>query len=58
MPYWKLYYHLVWSTLERQPLINFERGAIVRATLFMKTKDLRVVLYAMGNVADHVHVLA
>jgi putative transposase len=58
MPYWKLYYHLVWSTFERQPLITFERGAIVRATLFMKAKDLRVVLHAMGNVADHVHVLA
>lgn len=57
MPYWKLYYHLVWATFERHPVITAEREAIVRTTLYAKAKVLRVVLHAVGNVADHVHVV-
>ncbi len=58
MPYWKLYYHLVWATFERHPLITPEREAIVRTTLYSKAKDLRAVLHVVGGVADHVHVVA
>src|SRR5438093_614410 len=58
MPYWQLYYHLVWATFERQPLIDAEREAIVRTTLYSKAKSLRVVLHAVGNVADHIHLVA
>ncbi len=58
MPYWKLYYHLVWATFERHPLINPEREAIIRTTWFTKAKELRLVLHATGIVADHVHVVA
>ncbi len=58
MPYWKLYYHLIWATFERQPFITAEREAIIRTVLYAKAKDLRVVLHAVGNVADHVHVVA
>jgi REP-associated tyrosine transposase len=58
MPYWRLYYHIVWATFERHPLITVERGAIIRATLSAKAKELRVVLHATGIVADHMHVVA
>jgi putative transposase len=58
MPYWKLYYHIVWATVERHALITAERGAIIRTTLFAKAKELRVVLHATGIVADHMHVVA
>jgi len=57
MPYWKLYYHLVWATFERQPLIDAEREAIIHTTLDAKAKELRAVLHAFGSVADHVHVV-
>ncbi len=58
MSYWKLYYHVVWTTFDRQPLINLERAAIIRAALYIKAKKLRAVLHAVGNVTDHVHVVA
>ncbi|HEX7408429.1 MAG TPA: IS200/IS605 family transposase [Candidatus Binatia bacterium] len=58
MPYWKLYYHLVWATFERLPLITPEREAILRTTLYVKAKELRLVLHGLGNVADHIHVVA
>ena len=58
MPYWKLYYHLVWATFERYPLITPERETILRTTLYNKVKDLGMVLHALGNVADHVHLAA
>ena len=52
-----LYYHLVWATFERHPLITPEREAVIRTTLYTKAKDLRAVLHAVGNVTDHVHVV-
>ena len=58
MPYWKLYYHLIWATFERHPLITAEREAIIRSVLYTDADDLKVVLHAVGNVADHVHVVA
>ncbi len=58
MPYWKLYYHIIWATFGRRPLITAEREAIIRGVLYPKAKELRVVVHAVGNVADHVHVVA
>ena len=57
MPYWKLYYHLVWATFERLPLLNLERERIIRATLYAKAKELGLVLHSVGNVVDHIHVV-
>ena len=58
MPYWTLHYHLIWATFERQPLLDAEREAIVRTTFHSKAVELRAVLHAVGNVPDHVHVVA
>ena len=58
MPYWKLYYHLIWATFGRHPLITSECEAIMRTVLYTKVKDLKVVLHAVGIVTDHVHVVA
>jgi putative transposase len=58
MPYWKLYYHLIWATYERQPLIGSECEAIIRTTLYAKAGEMHAVLHAIGNVADHVHMVA
>ncbi len=58
MPYWKLYYHIIWATFERHQVITAECEAIIRTVLFAKAKELRVVLHATGIVADHMHVVA
>lgn len=58
MAYWTLYYHLIWATRERQPLLDAERETIGRTTFHTKANELRAVLHAVGSVADHVHVVA
>jgi putative transposase len=58
MPYWKLYYHLVWATFERYPWITPDREAIIRTTLYTKGREIGAVVHAVGNVEDHVHVVA
>lgn len=58
MPFWKLYYHLVWATFERRRLIYPDRETVIRMTLYAKAKELGLVLHAVGNVDDHIHVVA
>lgn len=56
MPYWRLHYHLVWATRERQPLIVGEHETVLRASLDRTLRDLGLVPHAVGLMPDHVHV--
>jgi putative transposase len=58
MPYWKLYYHLVWATFERRALIDVGREHILYLTLHSKAKELGLVMHALRNVEDHIHLVA
>ncbi len=57
MPYWKLYYHLVWATSQRQPLIDNDRARVIYATIYTKANELSIVVHAMESVQDHIHVV-
>lgn len=57
MPYWRLHYHLVWSTAERQPLITPERERILCQTVYAKARELRTTLHAIGGIEDHLHLV-
>ena len=46
----------MWTTAGRQPIIDAQCEAILRATFQAKATELRLHLHAVGNVADHVHV--
>ena len=58
MSYWRLYYHVVWATKYRQPVID--DGMIIPITQAIErtTSDQDVTIYAVGVMPDHVHVLA
>jgi len=56
MPYWQLYYHLIWATKEREPLITPQFEPKLWDYLRGKGLDLGGIVYAVGGVADHVHV--
>jgi REP element-mobilizing transposase RayT len=58
MPYWRLYYHIVWATDERQPLIEtwIEDGLF--RIIGDKCKDQGGLVYAINGMPDHVHVIA
>jgi putative transposase len=58
MSFWRLYYHLVWATKNREPVIT----AAIEETLFpyltRKAAELQVRIYGIDGWYDHVHVVA
>lgn len=56
MTYWRLHYHIIWSTFDREPSINPEREKILYGVLYAKAKELNLKIHAAGNVEDHVHI--
>ena len=57
MTYWRLHYHLIWSTFERQPLLIGEREKVFYGVLYNKAKELGIKIHSAGNVDDHAHVV-
>lgn len=57
MSYWRLHYHLIWSTFEREPSITPEREKMFYGVLYNKGKELGFKIHAAGNVEDHVHIV-
>ncbi len=58
MPYWQLFYHLVWSTKYREPLITPEFEPIVYDLVQTKAIGLGATVFAIGGMPDHVHIVA
>lgn len=56
MPYWRLYYHVVWSTRRRTPWLTGEAAAIVEAAIRTRAHDLHGLVHAVAVMPDHVHV--
>lgn len=56
MPYWRLYYHIVWATAGRHPWLVADRAALVEAALRKKTHDLGGLVHAVGVMPEHVHI--
>jgi putative transposase len=57
MTYWRLHYHLIWATFEREPSIKPEREKMFYGVLYNKGKDLGLKIHAAGNIEDHVHIV-
>lgn len=57
MTYWRLHYHLIWATYERQPILTLEREKVLFGVLYNKAKELGLKIHAAGNVDDHVHIV-
>ena len=58
MPYWQLFYHIVWSTKDRLPLLTPEVESVIYGFLRSKAVGLGATLFALNGVADHVHMVA
>ncbi len=58
MPFHKLYYHFIWATKERLPLIEptFE-SELYRATA-AKVQKMDGFVHAIGGTQDHLHLAA
>lgn len=57
MPFWRTYYHLVWATKKRAPLIQPHIEPRLFAYLVNKAKELGVFVYVINGWVDHVHMI-
>ncbi|AFY44675.1 IS200/IS605 family transposase [Nostoc sp. PCC 7107] len=58
MAFWRLYYHLVWATKERQPLITHDKEAELYNYIIGKADFLNSIIHAIGGIEDHIHLIA
>jgi putative transposase len=58
MAYWRLFYHFVWTTKNREPLLTPDIEPNVYRFLHAEARKLYVPLFIIGGTPDHVHVLA
>lgn len=56
MSRWRLFYHLVWATRDREPLITPEIEPHVYRHLRQTAQHYDIVVHAVGGTADHVHL--
>jgi putative transposase len=55
--YWRNYYHLVWATKNRAPLITADREAILFPHIRGKADALGCTVQAINGVSDHIHLV-
>ena len=56
MPYWKLYYHFIWGTKNRLPLINSAFESELYKVIAAKVKTMDGFVHAIGGTEEHVHL--
>lgn len=57
-PFSRLYYHFVWTTRDREPIIDPEWEGLLYDAIRTKCKELGGEVYALGGIQDHVHLAA
>jgi putative transposase len=58
MPYWRLFYHIVWVTQDRAPLISAEIETSLFHIVIAKGEQLGAYIFAVNGMPDHVHMVA
>ncbi|BCX02199.1 MAG: hypothetical protein KatS3mg053_0137 [Candidatus Roseilinea sp.] len=58
MAHWRLFYHFVWSTKLRQPLITEAIEASLYNVIVAKAEEVGALVHAVGGIEDHVHLVA
>ena len=56
MAYTKLFYHIVWSTKNREPIITSEIEHQLHSYIAKKSISLRGIVYAINGTNDHIHL--
>lgn len=58
MSLWRLYYHIVWTTKERQPFITPDKEGKLYSYIINKADQLNCIIHAIGGIEDHIHLVA
>ena len=56
MPWSRLYYHLVWATADREPIIDQAREEIIHRYIRETATRHDIIVHAIGGTDDHVHL--
>jgi putative transposase len=57
MPYWRLFYHLIWSTKGRLPLLTPDVEPLIHDFVRSKAIGLECTVFALNGTFDHVHMV-
>jgi putative transposase len=57
MPFWRTFYHVVWATKNREPLITPDIEPRLYAYIVHKAAELGAFVYAINGWVDHVHLI-
>lgn len=57
MSFWRNYYHIVWATKNREPLITPEIEPRLFAYIVRKAAELGAYIYAIDGWTEHTHVV-
>lgn len=58
MALWRLYYHFVWATKNREPLIDSEREPKLYHYIIGKADAIKCITHAINGTENHVHLIA
>ena len=56
MSHWKCYYHIVWATKYRQPVITSLWETLIFETVKIKCTEQKCIVLAINGTQDHVHL--
>lgn len=57
MPFWRLYYHLIWPTKHREHMLSEAVEARLYPYLVRKAAENGVYVYAINGWYDHIHMV-
>lgn len=52
------FYHFVWATWNRTPLLTLDKEQHAYALIHQQCKRMKAEIIALGGISDHVHLLA
>ncbi len=58
MPRYRLFYHFVWTTKERLPLITEAIRQPIFGAIGAKMMELGGIAHAVNGMPDHIHIVA
>jgi putative transposase len=58
MSRFRLFYHFVWATKFRTPLVTDMNRDAIYSAISAKTKELKGIVHAINGMSDHIHVVA
>lgn len=57
MSLWRIYYHLVWATRSRLPMITPSVEAALYQYINDKARQMKCQIHAIGGIENHVHLV-